>query len=67
VQNDIESTVFKGNSVIETCLFGIKTIPKNGDSARVFHGRSMVVYVKYKESPTGWASLREMTQDGPEK
>jgi hypothetical protein len=67
VQNDIESTVFNGNSVIETSIYGIKTIPKKGDSARVFHGRSIVVYVKYKESPMGWASLREMTQDVPEK
>jgi ketosteroid isomerase-like protein len=67
VQNDIESTVFNGSTAIETSLFGIRVIPKNGDSARVFHGRSMVVYVRYKDSPTGWASLREMTQDAPAK
>ncbi|HSZ34885.1 MAG TPA: nuclear transport factor 2 family protein [Puia sp.] len=67
VQNDVETTVFNGDAVIETCLYGIKTTPKNGDSARIFYGRSMVVYVKYKESPTGWASIREMTQEGPEK
>ncbi len=62
VQNDIESTIFNGNSVIETSLFGIRLVPKNGDSTHVIHGRAMVVYVRYKDSPTGWASLREMTQ-----
>jgi ketosteroid isomerase-like protein len=67
VQNDIESTVFNGSTVIETSIYGIRMIPKNGDSARVIHGRSMVVYIRYKDSPTGWASLREMTQDVPAK
>ena len=65
IQNDIESTIFNGNSVIETSIFGIRLIPKNGDSSNVIHGRSMVVYVRYKDSPTGWASLREMTQEAP--
>jgi len=62
IENNIESTVFNGDAVIETSIFAMRAIPKNGDSARVFRGRSMVVYVRYKDSPTGWASLREMTQ-----
>ena len=62
IENNIESTVFNGDAVIETSIFAIRSIPKNGDSARIFRGRSMVVYVRYKDSPTGWASLREMTQ-----
>ncbi len=62
IENDIESTVFNGDAVIETSIFAIRSIPKNGDSTRIFRGRSMVVYVRYKDSPTGWASLREMTQ-----
>jgi len=62
IENNIESTVFNGDAVVETSIFAIRSTPKNGDSARVFRGRSMVVYVRYKESPTGWASLREMTQ-----
>ena len=62
IENNIESTVYNGDAVIETSIFAIRTIPKNGDSARIFRGRSMVVYVRYKDSPTGWASLREMTQ-----
>ncbi len=62
VENNIESTVFNGDAVIETSIFAIRSTPKNGDSSRVYRGRSMVVYVRYKDSPTGWASLREMTQ-----
>lgn len=62
IENNIESTIFNGDAVIETSIFAIRSTPKNGDSTRVFRGRSMVVYVRYKDSPTGWASLREMTQ-----
>ncbi|HLA57348.1 MAG TPA: nuclear transport factor 2 family protein [Puia sp.] len=64
VENKIESTVFNEEAVVETSIFAIRSTPKNGDSSRVFRGRSMVVYVRYNDSPTGWASLREMTQEG---
>ena len=67
IENKIESTVFNDDAVIETSIFAIRSIPKNGDSSRIFRGRSMVVYVRYKDSPTGWASLREMTQEEPDK
>jgi ketosteroid isomerase-like protein len=67
IQNDIESTVFNGNTAIETGIYGIRLVPKNGDSTSVIHGRSMVVYIRCRDSPTGWASLREMTQEAPEK
>jgi len=62
IENNIESTVFNGDAVVETSIFAIRLIPKNSDSTRIIRGRSMVVYVRYKDSPTGWASLREMTQ-----
>jgi hypothetical protein len=62
IENKIESTVFNGDAVIETCIFAMRAIPKNGDSTRIYRGRSMVVYVRFKDSPTGWVSLREMTQ-----
>jgi len=67
IQNDIESTIFNGNTVVETSIYDIRLVPKNGDSTSVIHGRSMVAYIRYKDSPTGWASLREMTQEAPEK
>jgi ketosteroid isomerase-like protein len=66
VENKIESTVFSGETVVETCIFGIRATPKGGGAPGYFRGRSMVVYVRYKDSPYGWVSLREMTQAAPE-
>jgi len=65
VGNDIESTVFNGNTAVETSIFTFKVIPKNGGSPSFARGRSMVIYVKYKDSPYGWVSLREMAQEPP--
>jgi len=67
VENIVESTVFNGETAIQTCIFSIKTTPKNGGEPVISRGRSMVVYVKDKNSPTGWLSLREMAQSAPEK
>ncbi len=33
----------------------------------ISRGRAMVVYVRYKDSPTGWASIREMAQAAPDE
>jgi len=33
----------------------------------ISRGRAMVVYVRYKDSPTGWASIREMAQTAPDE
>lgn len=63
--NIVESTVFNGNTAIETSIFTFRVVPKNGGKPTLSKGRSMVVYVKYKDSPTGWASLREMAQAAP--
>jgi len=65
IENQIESTVFNGKTAIETGIFTIKVIPKNGGAPTFAHGRSMVVYVRYKNSPYGWVSLREIIQDAP--
>lgn len=65
VENTVESTVFNGETAIETSIFAIRDVPKNGNSATTARGRSMVVYIKYPQSPTGWVSLREMTQEAP--
>jgi len=67
VENTVESTVFNGETAIETSIFEIRNVPRNGDSATVGRGRSMVVYVKYPQSPTGWASIREIVQEAPPK
>jgi ketosteroid isomerase-like protein len=65
IENRIESIVFNGETAVETSIFTIKGIPKNGGEPTLSRGRAMVVYVRYKDSPTGWASLREMAQAAP--
>lgn len=65
VENSVESTVFNGETVIESSIFTIKVTPKNGGKPTYSRGRSMVVYVRYKDSPYGWVSLREMAQEAP--
>jgi ketosteroid isomerase-like protein len=67
VENVVESTVFNGETAIQTCIFLIKTTPKNGGKPEISRGRAMVIYVRDKDSPTGWLSLREMAQAAPEK
>ena len=62
VEDKTESLYINGETVVEQSLFAIKGTPKGSGSPFVFKGRSMVVYVRYKGSPTGWASIREMIQ-----
>lgn len=65
VEHRLESMVFLGDTAVETSIFTIKTTPKAGGSPTVARGRAMVVYVKSKDSPTGWQSIREMAQAAP--
>ena len=67
IENTVESTVFNGETAIETSIFEIRDVPKNGGPASTGRGRSMVVYIKYPKSPTGWVSLREVVQEAPAK
>jgi ketosteroid isomerase-like protein len=67
VENKVENTVFTGNIAIQTAIFAIKSTPKSGGKPSIGRGRSMVIYVQDKSSPTGWLSLREMTQEAPNK
>lgn len=67
VENQTESIIFNGETAVETSLFSIKATPKNGGKPTLSRGRAMVVYIRYKASPTGWASLREMAQAPPNK
>jgi ketosteroid isomerase-like protein len=62
IDNQIENTLFQGESAVEESLFAIKITPKAGGAPSIFKGRSMVVYVRYPHSPTGWASIREIVQ-----
>jgi ketosteroid isomerase-like protein len=65
IDNKEESLIFTGETAIQTSIFTIRSTPKNGGAPTIYKGRAMVVFVRYKDSPTGWASIREMTQDAP--
>lgn len=62
VQNNVESILIQGDIAIEQTLFSIKGTPRKAGEPFVFSGRTMVTYIKYKKSPTGWATIREIIQ-----
>jgi len=62
VENNVESLLVEGDTAIEQTVFAIKATPLAGGQPSIFRGRTMVVYVRYKDSPTGWASIRELIQ-----
>lgn len=64
-ENTVENTEFVGNIAIQTSIFSIKTTPKEGGKSSVGRGRSMVIYIQDKSSPTGWLTLREFVQEAP--
>ena len=61
-ENRVESLLIQGDTAIEQTVFAIKSTPKSGGESYLFRGRTQVVYVRYKKSPTGWASIREIIQ-----
>jgi ketosteroid isomerase-like protein len=61
-ESRMESLLFEGNTAVEESLFTIEGTPKDGGAPFLIKGRSMVVYVRYKGSPSGWASIREIIQ-----
>jgi ketosteroid isomerase-like protein len=66
-ENTVENTEFVGNIAIQTSIFSIKTTPKDGGKSSIGRGRSMVIYIQDKSSPTGWSTLREFVQEAPPK
>jgi len=62
VENHVESLLIEHDTAIEQTLFTIKGTPIHQGEPFLFQGRSMIVYVRYKQSPTGWASIREIIQ-----
>ena len=67
IENTVENTEFVGNIAIQTSIFSIKTTPKDGGKSSAGRGRSMVIYIQDKNSPTGWLTLREFVQEAPPK
>lgn len=66
-ENTVENTEFVGKIAIQTSIFSIKTTPKDGGKPSIGRGRSMVIYIQDKSSPTGWLTLREFVQEAPPK
>ncbi len=64
--NVLESLLIQGSTATEIALFTIEGKPKDGSKPFIFKGRAMVVYVRHKSSPTGWASIRELIQPATE-
>lgn len=62
IKNEVESILIEGNMAIEQTKFSIKGTPKERGDSFVFSGRTMVTYIKYDKSPTGWATIREIIQ-----
>ncbi|MGD0618620.1 MAG: DUF4440 domain-containing protein [Bryobacteraceae bacterium] len=62
VDSRVERTFFQGRTAVEESLFTIRSTPLDGGAPLLFRGRSMVVYVRDRRSPTGWASIREIIQ-----
>jgi ketosteroid isomerase-like protein len=67
VENTVEHTAFIGKIAIQTVIFSIKTTPKDGGKSTISRGRSMVIYIQDKSSPTGWLTFREIAQEAPPK
>lgn len=67
IENTVENTEFIEKIAIQTVIFSIKTTPKNGGEPSIGRGRSMVIYIQDKSSPTGWLTVREIAQEAPPK
>ncbi len=61
-ENQVRSILIQGDTAVELTDFVIQGIPKKQGEPFLFRGRAMVVYVRYENSPTGWASIREIIQ-----
>ena len=59
-----ERLLVMGDAAVRIFHFNIRATPVSGGSPSSFTGRSMVVYPRSKESPTGWVTIRELVQPG---
>jgi ketosteroid isomerase-like protein len=64
-ENRVESLLIQRDTAIEQTVFTIQGSPKRGGQPFLFKGRAQIVYVRYDNSPTGWASIRELIQPAP--
>ncbi len=61
----LESLKVTGDSAVMIARFALEGIPKKPSvEPFVYSGVTMIVYVRYPHSPTGWVTLREMVVPG---
>jgi hypothetical protein len=60
--NQVRSILIQGDAAVELTGFTIQGTSNDRGEAFLSKGRAMIVYVRYKNSPTGWASIREIIQ-----
>jgi ketosteroid isomerase-like protein len=65
-ENHVENLWIRGDTAVEQTSFAIEVRPKTHGYPFVLKGRTQVVYVRYKDSPTGWACIRELMQSAPQ-
>jgi ketosteroid isomerase-like protein len=61
-EHKVESLLIQKETAVETSVFTLKGTPKGEGESFIFRGRSQVVYVRHKHSPSGWACIREIVQ-----
>jgi ketosteroid isomerase-like protein len=61
-ESKTESSLVMGDSAVRIFHFTLRATPLSGGQSSSFSGRSMVVYRRTKESPTGRATIRELVQ-----
>lgn len=66
IKNDVENIFIQGDLAIEQTKFEIKGSPKKKGDSFIFKGRTLVTYIRYENSPTGWATIREIIQPANE-
>jgi len=65
-ENQDENLWIRGDTAVEQTAFAIEVRPKTHGYPFVLKGQTQVVYVRYEDSPTGWACIRELMQSAPQ-
>jgi len=64
-EGKVESLIINGSTAILQSRFILKGKVKETGEEWEYKGRTMVISVKYDQSPTGWATIREIVQPAP--
>ena len=62
LENNVESLIFQDNTAIEMTVYTIEITATDGSKPFTSKGRAMIIYIRSSESPSGWASIRELIQ-----